>query len=492
MSVMDQSLNELQAVVNGQLPATVGGVPLQVPDHVADAQAQVDQLGSEPTLSQVAALMVSKMNRVEVEAKQCRTVITQHLMETIKVVSKHSDEIRDLKTGLQKASQAFGTLNSAQENMSSKMSWMEEKVGRTYDLACESKQRSSKGNFILSGEHLPRYNPNENLYQIVAYSLHEKYGISLSYHELKALHRLPGNRIIFALHSRLPGMAYEQIINVMNTNPYRNFKVYVSIQLFEPFSELFFFARRLKHHKVIAYYRLDENGNTLIALNENSRNFKFTGVDQLVKLGVQVPGHVMDEVNERRTKILQSEQEAATKNTEKATMLKPERNPNTVPLFEQHQRPQVAHNSNPNNQATTNHSLAGHQAGKTTPTTTHSSGLNTSNRVRSNPIVSPPNTSAKVPAPNHSSAVSPPFVGNCPRMRTSPPPAPNKSNYRTPAGASFQYPPPNRFHTSTPGHVQKLQARFGGTVDSQHSTGPTSLQAFFPRTDAAAPSYWHG
>jgi hypothetical protein len=118
-------------------------------------------------------------------------------------------------------------------------------------------------------------------------------------------------------------MAYEQLINVMNTNPQRNFKVFVSIQLFELFQELYYFARRLKFHKVIGYYCLDANGNTWISLTENSINFKFAGLDQLAKLGVDVPGYILDEVNQRKSSIIQNEQEIIKQNFEKAFMEKP-------------------------------------------------------------------------------------------------------------------------------------------------------------------------
>ena len=88
ISVMDQSLAELQTVINGQLPATVGGIPWSTIDYEAQAQAKVDELGTDPTFKQVAALMVSSVNKVEGEAKQCRAVITHHLTETINTVTK--------------------------------------------------------------------------------------------------------------------------------------------------------------------------------------------------------------------------------------------------------------------------------------------------------------------------------------------------------------------------------------------------------------------
>ena len=67
----------------------------------------------------------------------------------------------------------------------------------------------------------------------------------------------------------------------MNSNLQPHIKIYVTIQLFEPYAELFYIARRLKHYNGISNYRLDENGNTQIALSPTTQSFKFTGLDQL-------------------------------------------------------------------------------------------------------------------------------------------------------------------------------------------------------------------
>ena len=137
ISVMDQSLAELQAVINGQLPATVGGILWSTRDYEAQAEAKVVELGTDPTFKQVAALMVSSVNKLEGEAKQCRAVITHHLTETIKTVTKHSDEIIELKEDLVKTKDDLGGLKSGQEDITSKMTWMQEKVQKTLDSLLE-------------------------------------------------------------------------------------------------------------------------------------------------------------------------------------------------------------------------------------------------------------------------------------------------------------------------------------------------------------------
>ena len=72
----------------------------------------------------------------------------------------------------------------------------------------------------------------------------------------------------------------------MNSNPNKEVEVYISIQLFEPYSDLYYIARRLKFYKLISYYRLDENVQTHIALREETKAFKFVNLDQLQQLNI--------------------------------------------------------------------------------------------------------------------------------------------------------------------------------------------------------------
>ena len=109
----------------------------------------------------------------------------------------------------------------------------------------------------------------------------------------------------------------------MNSNPKPNIKVYVTIQLCDPYAELYYIARRLKHHKVISNYRLDENGSTQIALSPTTQSFKFTGLDQLAALHVTVPPQINDEINYRRAQIQQNEEKARNLNLEKARKARP-------------------------------------------------------------------------------------------------------------------------------------------------------------------------
>ena len=127
----------------------------------------------------------------------------------------------------------------------------------------------------------------------------------------------------------------------MNSNPRAGMKIYVSIQLFEPFSELFYIARRLKFHKSISYYRLDENGYTYIALNEQTKAFKFTSLDQLSSLNVQIPPNVINEVYERRNKINHNEKLSSEENLRKAFEPRPNIPPKNVTRDRDQDQPPV-------------------------------------------------------------------------------------------------------------------------------------------------------
>ena len=88
-------------------------------------------------------------------------------------------------------------------------------------------------------------------------------------------------------------------MRAINANPEPHINMYISSQLMPPYSELYYIARRLKQHQVINHYRLDENGNTHIALAEHLAAFKFTGFDQLRHLNVNVPQPLLAEVRMR-------------------------------------------------------------------------------------------------------------------------------------------------------------------------------------------------
>ena len=213
-------------------------------------------------------------------------------------------------------------VQEAQKTLDSRLSQVEYYVNRSYYMTCENKQRNSKGNFIISGHHVPRLKYGENLLCLVRDMIYRKYGVDIHPNEFKVIHRVPGDRILFSLFGRMPGFGFDQLINLMNSNPNPEIGIYVSIQLFEPYSDLFYIARRLKFHKLISYYRLDGNGQTFIAVNENCKAFKFSNLNQLEQLNIHIPQELYNEIYQRKLKHADHEAYAAEQNLKTAFKLR--------------------------------------------------------------------------------------------------------------------------------------------------------------------------
>ena len=86
----------------------------------------------------------------------------------------------------------------------------------------------------------------------------------------------------------------------MNSNPNPNVRVYVSIQLLEPFNQLFYLARKLKQSKVISNYSLDENSITHVALSQDHKTFRLHGIDQLRRMNINLPPDLPRELETRK------------------------------------------------------------------------------------------------------------------------------------------------------------------------------------------------
>ena len=151
----------------------------------------------------------------------------------------------------------------------------------------------------------------------------DKYGVSLIWEHMRALHRTRSGGIIFSLYSRMPGALYESLIRVINSNPNRNIRVYVNIQLMEPFDMLFYIARKLKQQKLISYYRLDDNGYTWLSLSDQHNTYKFTSFNQLDLLGLDVPEALKKEMAEYSGKKMAREKEEGEKNLARAREVRP-------------------------------------------------------------------------------------------------------------------------------------------------------------------------
>ena len=323
---MENSVNELQA----HFQSLTVPIPPQNVNFQELASEQIRQLapGLDPTQTQLATVLAALQIKTEHEARLSRHLLHKTLLDTVNTVSTNKQDITQLKVSVDKTEQSCSQLQFNQGQTYTQLGQVHNLSWKAYNMAAETKQKSSKGSFIVSGEGVPRFYPNEDLFALLFPLIYKKYGISVQISELKALHRLPNNKVFFSLLTRLPDQSFDQLTRAMNSNPKPEIRLYVSIQLFEPYAELYYVSRRLKFYKTISNYRLDENGFSWISLKLGSMSFKFTGLEQLDALQVPIPPQVKQEIEYRRAQIKENEDKSWNLNNEKAFKDRPNYPPN--------------------------------------------------------------------------------------------------------------------------------------------------------------------
>ena len=247
---MDKTTSELQSHLENQTVPP----PSQDMNFHDLASQQVSQVqGLDPSQTHLAIFLASLQIKAEHEAKIARHLLEKSLMSTIHTVNTNSQDISNLKQSVSNLQSGQSSLEYNQSDIYTQLHQIHSLAWQSYQMAAESKQRGSKGNFIVQGEHVPAHTPYEDLYTKLFPIIQEKYGILVNPTELTELHRLPNGKIFFSLASRLPGQSFDSFTRQMNYNPKPHIKIFVSIQLFEPFAELFYIARRLKHYSVIKF-----------------------------------------------------------------------------------------------------------------------------------------------------------------------------------------------------------------------------------------------
>ena len=196
---------EFPATVNDQLPKLTN--LYNVYRSTANTTSNND-LGEDPTLRDVANFLGGRIEQV----RQGQGVIADAVAQNMKDVELHQRQItwlhsnsdakdRDMTDKLREVNEAIDKLKEERRIQ--------------YRITCEMKQRSIKGNFILSGPDIPRFSPGENIFEIVARLIWDKYQVGLDWYQLRAMHRLPGNSIIFGANTRMPGSVIHSLYGSM-------------------------------------------------------------------------------------------------------------------------------------------------------------------------------------------------------------------------------------------------------------------------------------
>ena len=231
---MDQALHDPIADVEAN------PTPQHAPEASYESLAaeQVGQMGLDPALSRFAMYMTTLQLKSNHESKLCRDRITAAMSSTTASVTTNTNDILQLKVTVKEAGEAYTQVQSNQDYLCENLAEIKAIALKSYNVAVENKQHNSKGNFIVSGEGIPPESPDEDLFDIVFSPIFEKYGVWVFPQEIKEIHRLPNNRVFFSLSSRLPGYSFGKLVYASNSNPKPRIKVYVGIQLFEPYKEL--------------------------------------------------------------------------------------------------------------------------------------------------------------------------------------------------------------------------------------------------------------
>ena len=176
-------------------------------------------MGDNPSLVDVVSVILKQSVKAECAAQIRNQKFEHELGETLKIARLNQADINSLKSKIGHSDQIVTGIQEKQSSLEARVNQIEFYVNKTFHLACENRQRNSKGNLILSGRHLPRYCDGENLLHITRDMIFRKYAIDINPAEFKTVHRLAGGRIFFSLHSRISGLGYDQLLRIINTNP---------------------------------------------------------------------------------------------------------------------------------------------------------------------------------------------------------------------------------------------------------------------------------
>ena len=161
MSTIQPTTSELQYQLENQSAPQ----PTQNINFHDLASQQVSQVpGLDPSQTHMATFLASLQIKAEHEAKVARHLLEKSLMNTIQTVNTNSKDISNIKQSVVNIQTRQDRVESNQTDIYAQLHQIHSLAWRSYQMAAENKQRSSKGNFIIQGDHVPAFSPNEDLY----------------------------------------------------------------------------------------------------------------------------------------------------------------------------------------------------------------------------------------------------------------------------------------------------------------------------------------
>lgn len=188
------------------------------------------------------------------------------------------ETVRDMTERQERAAASGGLVEGERK--------LREELDRQRDELDEVKQRSMKGNIIIS---CSSYKPNLiksddqlrqetlSLQSHVLDLLKEKYDVTIPRGDVQACHRLKGeSSVILRIWNRAHGAAWWKLCEAMKTGMNPGINLYANFQLTERRSGLCFHLRKLKKAKKISKFYTNENGQLTFRVKEKGQKYKVT------------------------------------------------------------------------------------------------------------------------------------------------------------------------------------------------------------------------
>lgn len=152
----------------------------------------------------------------------------------------------------------------------------------------EIRQRSMKGNLILSGVAFEgKKNPlrpdeelsgkAEGLLQHVTGLIDKKYGVVVPRGDVQACHRLTNGSVLLRIWNRCPGSAWSELISSIKTGGRdKDLKFFANFQLTKPRSNLMYQMRKFHKEKKIAKIFCNENGQLSYKTTQDDKKTRIT------------------------------------------------------------------------------------------------------------------------------------------------------------------------------------------------------------------------
>ena len=206
-------------------------------------------------------------------AKKKETVLTGMVSSLLTLVSELFNSIKNISTKNEEGSALASTVND-------KVRGLEDKV----DV---NKQRSMKGNFIVSSmaregkvclikTEKQLKDENVSLEHHIIELVKDKYEVDLPVDDIEACHRLPNGSVVLRLWNKRAGSAYADMVKAIKLGKNLEMNVYFNFQLTRRRSNLMYEIRKLKREQKIFKYYVNENGDMFIVINEGDTKKRIT------------------------------------------------------------------------------------------------------------------------------------------------------------------------------------------------------------------------